>query len=299
MKIKLISNTLNPELTIAMAGKLCYSKVGVEEISERMDENEINRFLNMLASIDHTSPLEHASFTFALEGVSRSFTHQLVRHRIASYSQQSQRYVKLDQFEYIIPPQIANNEVARGIFIRSMKEDQEAYDAIFNTLLEEKAKEMKLNAITEKTVYECYIGYVKKILKEKYKENVIAKDIPMHMLEDYILIDSLDNYWRENNRQQYLSIEKKTIEDARYVFPNACETKIVFTMNLRSIINFISHRKCRRAQWEAREVAKEMEKLITEVSPILGKLIGAPCEFGPCPEGKMTCGVKYERKNNK
>ena len=297
MKLRLVSHTPEPERVIATAGKLCYSKVGVDDLNERLTDEEVERFLTMLAKIGHESPLEHASFTFALEGVSRSFTHQLVRHRIASYSQQSQRYVKLDQFEYIIPPQIANNEVARGIFIRSMKEDQEAYDAIFDALLEEKAKEIKLNATTNETVYEHYVNYAKNALKSVYKENVIAEDIPLYILKDYSCIDNLENYWRTKNRQQYSYIEKKIIEDVRYVFPNACETKIVFTMNLRTIINFISHRKCRRAQWEAQEVAKEMEKLITEVSPILGKLIGAPCEFGPCPEGKMTCGVKYDKKN--
>lgn len=296
MKLKLVSHTPEPERVIAMAGKLCYSKVGVEELSERLTDEEVERFLTMLARIGHESPLEHASFTFALEGVSRSFTHQLVRHRIASFSQQSQRYVKLDQFEYIVPPQIANNEVARGIFIRSMKEDQEAYDAIFAALLEEKAKRSKLNTLTEKTVYECYIEYAKNILIKAYKENAIVKYIPLHILKDYPLIDTLEDYWRGNNRSQYLSIEKKIIEDARYVFPNACETKIVFTMNLRSIINFISHRRCKRAQWEAQEVASKMLEEIEKVSPVLSKLLGAPCEINKCNEGKMACGMPYPKK---
>lgn len=97
---------MEPEKTIASAAKLCYSRVGVEEITENLTEESTEKFLNRLMSFSHVSPLEHVSFTFAIEGVSRTLTHQLVRHRIASYSQQSQRYVKLDSFEYIIPPQI-------------------------------------------------------------------------------------------------------------------------------------------------------------------------------------------------
>ena len=105
MNVKLIAHTINPELVIATAGKLCYSPSNIEDLMEKQTDESIERFVNMLVSIGHESPLEHSSFTFAIEGVSRSLTHQLVRHRIASYSQQSQRYVKEEEgkFEFITP----------------------------------------------------------------------------------------------------------------------------------------------------------------------------------------------------
>ena len=103
MKVKLLSYTPNGERLIASAAKLCYSPVGVSQIEKGLDDEKVERFLKTLMDLGHESPIEHVSFTFGVEGVSRTLTHQLVRHRIASYSQQSQRYVKLDQFEYIIP----------------------------------------------------------------------------------------------------------------------------------------------------------------------------------------------------
>jgi thymidylate synthase (FAD) len=83
---------------------------------------------------------------------------------------------------------------------------------------------------------------------------------------------------------------KKAIEDARFVFPNACETKIVVTMNARSLMNFFKHRCCNRAQWEIQNLAIEMLKLVREESPTLFKHAGPSCLTKPCPEGKMTCG---------
>ncbi len=109
MKVKLLAHTPHPEKVIAMTTKLCYSPVGVDEIEQNLSDESIEKFLNMLIDMGHESPLEHVTFTFGIEGISRSCSHQIVRHRIASFSQQSQRYVKLNQFEYIIPPQIEKN----------------------------------------------------------------------------------------------------------------------------------------------------------------------------------------------
>ena len=88
--------------------------------------------------------------------------------------------------------------------------------------------------------------------------------------------------------------EKMSIEDARYVFPNACETKMVFTMNVRSLYNFLNHRCCERAQWEIRELAIEMLRQLKQVAPILFRNMGPNCVQGPCPEGNMTCGKIVE-----
>ena len=111
LKVKLISHTMNPELVVATAGKLCYSPSNIDDLMEKQTPESIEKFVNMITSIGHGSVLEHTSFTFGIEGVSRSLTHQLVRHRIASYSQQSQRYVKETQFEYVIPQDIKNNPI--------------------------------------------------------------------------------------------------------------------------------------------------------------------------------------------
>ena len=90
--------------------------------------------------------------------------------------------------------------------------------------------------------------------------------------------------------------EKKAIEDARFVLPNACTTKMVVTMNARSLINFFHHRCCNRAQWEIRELADQMLALCLEVAPHLFKKAGPPCVSGACPEGKMSCGKLLEMR---
>ena len=240
MKVKLLSHTPQPEKVISMAAKLCYSSVGVEGIEENLTEESVDKFLNMLINIGHESPLEHVSFTFAVEGISRACSHQIVRHRIASYSQQSQRYVKLDQFEYIIPHEINEIEEARELFIDSMNKDQQVYDKLVD------------------------------ILFEKHYNNLIK--------------------YGKNEKEAKSQAEKKAIEDARYVFPNACETKMVFTMNTRSLYNFLDHRCCERAQWEIRELAIEMLRQLKEVAPILFKNSGPNWVKGACPEGNMACG---------
>ena len=248
LKVKIIAHTPEPDKVVAQAGKLCYSAVGVDEITQKLTEEEIARYVNMLASIHHESPLEHVSFTFAIEGVSRVLTHQLVRHRLASYSQQSQRYVKLEQFEYIIPPAIEKNEKAKALFIETMEKDQEAYNQIVDELINDKIREFK-------------------------------------KIHD-----------RDLTKKEYSAIEKQAIEDARYVFPNACETKIAVTMNARSLLHFFNVRCCNRAQWEIREMATEMLKECKKIAPALFKKAGPDCVYSKCGEGNMSCG--HPRKEN-
>ena len=240
LKVELLRYTPDGEKLVAAAARLCYSPVGVSEIEDSLDESKIESFLSILMDLNHESPIEHVTFTFGVEGVSRALTHQLVRHRIASYSQQSQRYVKLDQFQYIIPPAIEKNKIAKALFVKSMEESQHHYDEITNLLFED-----------------LYENYLEEGLSEK---------------------------------EAKLKAEKEAIEDARYIFPNACETKIVFTMNTRSLLNFFRLRTCNRAQWEIRELATAMLKEVKKVYQILFKNAGPKCITGPCPEGKMTCG---------
>lgn len=242
MKLSIIAHTPNIESVIASSGRLCYSKVGVDKLLEKHTKESNEKFVKMLADMGHESPLEHISFTFAVEGISRACSHQLVRHRIASYSQQSQRYVPLNEtFEYIIPPAIK-------------KVDLE-YDNGEKVNLEECYKN------TMESIHNAYETF-SKALELSYIEKGMSK--------------------KEAN--------KKAIEDARYILPNACETKLVFTMNVRTLLNFFEKRCCSRSQWEIRALATEMLNQCRDVSPILFNNAGATCKRGYCKEGDMSCG---------
>lgn len=198
----------------------------------------------MLNTIGHESPIEHASFSFAIEGVSRSLLAQITRHRIASFSVQSQRYVKEDAFEYVVPHEIEDIPEAKAEFIRAMEEDQKTYEKLAGILFDKHYKHFLMQGQEEKTA----------------KRNA----------------------------------EKKAIEDARYVLPNSCATKLIMTINARSIRNFFKLRCCNRAQWEIRELAEEMYKLCIAVAPSLFSKTGPSCVDDVCSEGKMCCGQAKE-----
>ena len=128
MKVTLISHTPNPEKTIACAAKLCYANTTVGEVYDGLTDEKAASFVEMLASFGHESPIEHVSFTFGIEGVSRALLAQITRHRIASFSVQSQRYVNKDGFSYIVPPEIAKNEAAMRVYEQTMQADLAAYN---------------------------------------------------------------------------------------------------------------------------------------------------------------------------
>ena len=129
IKVELLEYTPNPDKVVATAAKLCYSSKSVSELVESVneDEDKTAAFVERLMSYGHMSPFEHLSFTFGIEGISRTLTHQLVRHRIASYSQKSQRYVNEKEFEYITPPSIQANDEALGCYEAVMKMLNNAY----------------------------------------------------------------------------------------------------------------------------------------------------------------------------
>lgn len=219
MKVTLISHTLNPEQTVAAAIRQCYSGKGGAELKEKTDSKTRERLINQVVSSGHLSTIEHASFTFALEGISRACTHQLVRHRIASFSQQSQRYVRFKEgkFNFIVPPSIKGQ-----------------------VELEKKFEQ-----------------YIKNI--GRFYHELIEGGVPP--------------------------------EDARYLLPNATETKIVVTMNARSLLNFFQERLCTRAQWEIRFLAQKMLKEIMKTAPQIFRYAGPTCETQKiCWEGKLSCG---------
>ncbi len=222
MNVELLYHTPNPERAIATAARLCYAPVGASELMESMSDERVNSVLTTIMKSGHFSTLEHASYTFAIEGVSRALTHQLVRHRIASFNQQSQRYVKFkDGVSVVTPHTIEESPEAQAVF-------DQAIDA-------------------------CVQAY----------EKLLEAGIPA--------------------------------EDARYLLPNAAESKIVVTMNVRELLHFFSTRCCNRAQWEIRELAHKMLELARPTAPFIFMDAGAPCVRGACPEGKMTCGNPYPR----
>ena len=240
LKVYLIAHTPMPEEVVSAAAKMCYSDAGADALLDGMTDEAADRFLHMLSELGHESPIEHASFTFAIEGVSRSLLAQITRHRIASFSVQSQRYVRKDAFEYVVPPEIAKNEEALSLYKETMDLLQQRYDRLAEILSQQRRAEFEAQGLSD--------------------------------------------------RQVSQKAEKAAIEDARYVLPNACETKMIMTMNTRSLLNFFRLRCCNRAQWEIRELAWQMLALCRRAAPALFEKAGPACLFGPCSEGKMTCG---------
>ena len=121
MKVSLIAHTPVPEKIIAASAKLCYSPATIDTVMDGLSEEKTASFVDMLAEIGHESPIEHAVFTFGVEGVSRSLLAQLTRHRMASYSVQSQRYVAEKMFDYVLPPEIADIPEAAAEYRRDRK----------------------------------------------------------------------------------------------------------------------------------------------------------------------------------
>jgi thymidylate synthase (FAD) len=181
------------EKIIYSAGRQCYSDDNAIDIYEKADDIKIGKFIQARINEGHDSILEHGVFTFSIEGISRACLAQLTRHRISSYSVSSQRYNELDNFSYVIPETIKNNQLATEIFLDAMDFCQNWY----NQLIE-------------------------------------------------------------------LGIPK---EDARYVIPNACETKLVMTINCRSLRNLFKLRLDIHAQQEIRQLANEMLKFVKQIAP--------------------------------
>ncbi len=244
MKVKLLTYTPDAEKIVAAAAKLCYAKSDIDTLTENLTPEKVESFLKMLEDLGHESPVEHASFTFGIEGVSRALLAQITRHRIASFSVQSQRYVSKTDFSYIIPPEIEAVPEAREEFIAAMEEDARHYESL-------RAK-----------------------LMARHLETNLAAGM--------------------NEADAKRAAEKKANEDARFVLPNACDTRIIMTMNVRSLHNFFRLRCCNRAQWEIRELAIAMLKEVREVCPLLFGRAGPSCLWGACSEGAYSCGKAAE-----
>lgn len=230
-KVTLLRHTYDAEEIVAMAAKLCYSDADVEALEKGVQQKDQSKYIKMLVKLGHMSVIEHANFTFGIEGVSRAFLAQATRHRLASFSVKSQRYVGAvkedgETFNYVIPPQIEN---------------------------------LGNNAV------------------EDYKAQ-------MQTMQNWY------NDWVE----RLGNAGESSFEDARFVLPNAAETKMIVTMNARELRHFFAIRCCNRAQWEIREVAWQMLKACKDAAGELFAGAGAGCVAGKCTEGKMSCGKQTE-----
>lgn len=181
MRVLILQATPNPVSMLGTIAGKCYGK-----------SDPSHRRVERCVANGHTSILEHAIATFEIDDISRTCSHQLVRHRMASYTQASQRYIKEDSVSFVVPPKIKGNEDANDIFIGAQIESEQAY------------------------------------------HDLISLGIPA--------------------------------EDARFILPQASSTSIVVTMNVRSLFNFFSLRQDDHAQWEIRQLAFEMEKVLSDYS---------------------------------
>lgn len=143
LRVELLSMTEEPVGVIYSACRQCYAAKFSYDIHkdcfDEADKSKQEEFIKGIVKSGHETPLEHVSMSFAIEGVSRTCTHQLVRHRLASYSQQSQRYVKEFDFDYIVPPSIKQDKKLLGIFENTMRAIQDNYISVVN-ILKEKGK---------------------------------------------------------------------------------------------------------------------------------------------------------------
>ena len=146
MKVQLLSYTKGAEELCAAAAQSCYSDRPASDLLKGMKGKRPDRILENIVGMGHHSVIEHATYTFSVEGVSRALTHQLVRHRVASYSQQSQRYVSMNRADYVVPPSIRENEGAEREFRKLMDRIWEVYRVLSETVEVEDARYVLPNA---------------------------------------------------------------------------------------------------------------------------------------------------------
>jgi thymidylate synthase (FAD) len=154
MKVKLLKFTNEPEKSCAVAARLCYSAAGIDEITEKFTKEKIKDLLERVISSGHHSVLEHAAFTFGIEGVSRALLAQLTRHRIASFSVQSQRYVKFKNgVEFIIPHSASKDKNTLEKFKAFLKKSEDFYKELLEMgMAAEDARYILPNASSTKII---------------------------------------------------------------------------------------------------------------------------------------------------
>jgi thymidylate synthase (FAD) len=214
INVDLVNYTPNPDITVTCAARVCIRDKSFQSISEEITKEDVERIIKKVIQKNHLSVLEHINFTFSISGVSRILTHQLVRHRIGSYSQLSQQHTDSSENEYSTPPEIQSDPEL----------DKEYKEAVNN----------------------C---------QKLYK----------HLIRNGISRGS-----------------------ARYILPSCFSSRIMVTMNARSLFNLLSQRECRMEEWEFREVAYLIHVKLLEIAPVIFKHAGPPCKNRlTCPEGKV------------
>lgn len=380
MKVSVLTHTPEPEKTVAAAARLCYSNTSATELMENFSDEKAVSFINKLMDMGHMSPTEHVSFTFAIDGVSRTLLAQITRHRIASFSVQSLRYnnpfkgqspkvnhcspenlnyleglafacdqncsifsshrEKIERFNIKgkSPEEISDEGMpsylrgifeAAGTFSESCCSTGDSkpeisfpskFLSLFNKSLfniitidnkifiknDDAVKFLKYIYLPLDFAENCYDKdkltmlakcvpeFFKEFVQEaiKYAEEKYYSFIPEEVRKKPEAILEYIN-GLETCKQSYLKLVEMGVnqEDARYILPMGTQTRIVMTMNVRSLYNFFNLRCCRRAQSEIRELAYLMLKEVKKIAPGLFEKAGAPCEAtGFCPEGKFSCG---------
>lgn len=148
MRVTLITHTPDPEKVVAMAARTCYTSMPLSQLTENLTDEEVVKMVTKLSKMGHESPMEHASFTFAIEGVSRALLAQITRHRIASYSVRSQRYVSENKANFVIPESISTPE-AKALYLTSIDNARKAYDQLKKLGVEKEDARMVLPNATE------------------------------------------------------------------------------------------------------------------------------------------------------
>ena len=217
------------------------TKIKCELICYTHNAEELITKINKFCDIEDKMQIEHTNFTFAVEGISTSCTHQLLRYKLQTYSQQSQNDFNR-AFSYITPNSIQDNPFINELFIQAMQ-----------------------------NAFNSYIEISRKLLEHEVLNFAQSKGIPIYNLT----LNLIEELIKTNYSKQYTAMINKSIEEAKTVLPNACETKIVFTMNAKDLINFFDDTHCNKVSQEIRQISSLMLSQVREVAPTLFKYAGA------------------------
>ncbi|AFZ70174.1 thymidylate synthase, flavin-dependent [Caldisphaera lagunensis DSM 15908] len=252
IKVTLVEYTKASPKIIASASKMSTSRKKVEDLLE-INKEEIDTWIKETFKRNHFSPWEHSSYTFMIEGCSRVCSHQLVRHRIASFTQQSMRYTEASLREMAL---YMASKLKMDCPNKPKKGDRDAYKCY------SKALKDSINALEpDELIKVANVAYVFPPLMKKDRALIYANS----------LIDATANYY------QLLSTGLSK-EDARFIIPMSVRTKITVTMNARELIQtFFPLRMCTRAQWEIRKVAWLLWVELMKIHPELFKYAGPSC----------------------
>ncbi len=252
IKVTLVEYTKEAPKIIASASKMSTSRKKVLDLLE-INKDEIDTWIKETFKRNHFSPWEHSSYTFMIEGCSRVCSHQLVRHRIASFTQQSMRYTEASLREMAL---YLASKLKMNCPEKPKKGDREAYKCYSNAL-----KDSITALEPEELIKAANMAYVFPPMMKKDRALIYAKS----------LIDATANYY------QLLSTGLSK-EDSRFIIPMSVRTKITVTMNARELIQtFFPLRMCTRAQWEIRKVAWLLWVELMKIHPELFKYAGPSC----------------------